>query len=40
LGSGGMEGIVEFDLSSEEAAGLRKSTDAVKELCAIVDRMI
>lgn len=40
LGSGGMEAIVEFDLTSEEAAGLRKSTDAVKELCAIVDRMI
>jgi malate dehydrogenase len=40
LGNGGMEAIVEFELTSEEAAGLRKSADAVKELCAIVDRMI
>lgn len=40
LGHGGMEAIVEFRLASEEEAGLRKSADAVKELCAIVDRMI
>jgi malate dehydrogenase len=40
LGIAGMEAIVEFELTSEEAAGLRKSADAVKELCSIVDRMI
>ncbi|MBI3611323.1 MAG: malate dehydrogenase [Nitrospirae bacterium] len=40
LGHGGMEAIMEFRLASEEEAGLRKSADAVKELCAIVDRMI
>ena len=40
LGNGGMEAIVEFELTSEETAGLRKSADAVKELCAVVDRMI
>ena len=40
LGNGGMEAIVEFELTSEETAGLRKSADAVKDLCAIVDRMI
>jgi len=40
LGNGGMEAIVEFELTSEETAGLRKSADAVKELCALVDRMV
>jgi malate dehydrogenase len=40
LGNGGMEAIVELELTSEETSGLRKSADAVKELCAIVDRMI
>jgi malate dehydrogenase len=40
LGIGGMEEIVEFDLTTEEAAGLKKSAEAVKELCDIVDRMI
>jgi malate dehydrogenase len=40
LGIGGMEEIVEFDLTKEEAAGLKKSAEAVKELCHIVDRMI
>ncbi|MBI3995475.1 MAG: malate dehydrogenase [Nitrospirae bacterium] len=40
LGNGGMEAIEEFHLTSEETAGLRKSADAVRELCAVVDRMI
>lgn len=40
LGHNGIEAIVEFDLTSEEAAGLQKSADGVKELCAVVDRMI
>ncbi len=40
LGNGGMEAIVELELTPEETAGLRKSADAVKELCAVVDRMI
>jgi len=40
LGNGGMEAIVELELTSEETSGLRKSADDVKELCAIVDRMI
>ncbi|MBI3811630.1 MAG: malate dehydrogenase [Nitrospirae bacterium] len=40
MGNGGMEAIVEFDLTSEEKVGLKKSANAVKELCAIVDRMI
>ncbi|HUK55708.1 MAG TPA: malate dehydrogenase [Nitrospiria bacterium] len=40
LGHGGIESIVEFELTSEETAGLRKSSEGVKELCADVDRMI
>ena len=40
LGQGGMESIFEFDLTPEERAGLRKSADDVKELCAIVDRLL
>jgi malate dehydrogenase len=40
LGHNGIETIVEFELTSEETAGLRKSADGVKELCAVVDRMI
>lgn len=40
LGNGGVEAILEFDLTSEERTGLRKSAEAVQELCRIVDRMI
>ncbi|HEY4485713.1 MAG TPA: malate dehydrogenase [Nitrospiria bacterium] len=40
LGRGGMESILEFDLTPEERAGLQKSADAVKELCAFVDRLL
>jgi malate dehydrogenase len=40
LGHGGIEAIVEFELTPEETAGLRKSADGVKELCTVVDRMI
>ena len=38
LGLGGMEEIVEFDLTTEEQAALKKSADHVKEVCEIVDK--
>ena len=40
LGHGGVESILEFNLTPEEKAGLAKSTEAVKELCAAVDRLL
>ncbi len=40
LGCGGVERIIEIKLTSEEAAGLKKSAEAVSELCRAVDRMI
>jgi len=40
LGSGGIDEIIEIKLTSEEAACLKKSADAVSELCRAVDRMI
>jgi malate dehydrogenase len=36
LGSRGLEQIIEIKLTDEEAAGLTKSADAVKELCAVI----
>ena len=40
LGRGGAEGIVEYDLTNEERAALRKSAEAVKELCQAVDQLL
>ncbi|MBI5419887.1 MAG: malate dehydrogenase [Deltaproteobacteria bacterium] len=39
LGAGGIEDVVKFKLSSDEAAALSKSAEAVKELCDAVDRL-
>src|ERR1700691_204087 len=36
LGSKGIEQIIEIKLTKEEAAGLKKSADAVKELCSVI----
>jgi malate dehydrogenase len=36
LGARGLEQIVEIKLTAEEDAALRKSADAVKELCAVI----
>ncbi len=40
LGRGGAEKIVEYELTSEERAALNASAAAVRELCAVVDRMM
>lgn len=40
LGSGGIDQIIEIKLTPEEAAGLKKSAEAVSELCRAVDRLI
>ena len=37
LGSGGVEEIIEFDLTSQELNGLRRSADAVQELVDLMD---
>jgi malate dehydrogenase len=39
LGLNGVEEIVEFNLTDEEKAALKKSADHVKEVCEIVDNM-
>lgn len=39
LGRKGIEEIVEFDLTEEEQAALKKSADHVKEVCEIVDNL-
>jgi malate dehydrogenase len=39
LGSGGVEEVVKFKLSPNEAEGLKRSAAAVKELCEAVDRL-
>jgi malate dehydrogenase len=39
LGRSGVEEIVEFDLTEEEKAALKKSADHVKEVCEIVDKL-
>lgn len=36
LGAGGIEQVIQLKLTQEEAAGLKKSADAVKELCAVI----
>src|SRR5450432_2110056 len=36
LGARGLEQIIEIKLTDEEAEGLKKSADAVKELCAVI----
>lgn len=36
LGARGLEQIIEIKLTAEEAAALKKSADAVKELCAVI----
>jgi malate dehydrogenase len=36
LGERGLEQIIEIKLTPEEAAGLKKSADAVKELCGVI----
>lgn len=39
LGAGGVEEVVRFGLSPEESAALRRSAEAVRELCEAVDRL-
>lgn len=39
LGRNGIEEIIEFDLTEEERAALKKSADHVKEVCDIVDNL-
>jgi malate dehydrogenase len=39
LGRNGIEEIVEFDLTDDERAALKKSADHVKEVCDIVDNL-
>jgi malate dehydrogenase len=36
LGAAGLEQIIEIKLTAEEAAALKKSAEAVKELCAVI----
>ncbi len=40
LGRAGGESIVEYDLTTEERRALQASADAVRELCAVVDRLL
>jgi len=40
LGRGGAEQVVEYELTSEERAALQTSAEAVRELCATVDRLM
>jgi malate dehydrogenase len=40
LGRGGVEGIEQYDLSPDEKTALDASAQAVKELCAAVDRLL
>ena len=37
LGVGGVEEIVEFDLTDDESAALQRSADAVRELVEVMD---
>ncbi|HLO09725.1 MAG TPA: malate dehydrogenase, partial [Desulfobacteria bacterium] len=39
LGSGGVEEVVKFQLSTNESEALKRSAAAVKELCEAVDRL-
>ena len=36
LGAGGLEQIIEIKLTAEEDAALKKSAEAVRELCAVI----
>ncbi|MCS6316849.1 MAG: malate dehydrogenase [Nitrospira sp.] len=40
LGRSGGESIVEYDLTTEERTALQASADAVRDLCAVVDRLL
>ena len=40
LGRAGAEQVIEYDLTLEERAALNASAEAVRELCAVVDRLI
>ncbi len=40
LGLGGVERVVEYELTDAERAALEKSANAVRELCAAVDRLM
>jgi malate dehydrogenase len=40
LGRGGVEGILEYELTQEEQAALQGSVKAVRELCIAVDRLL
>ena len=40
LGRGGAEQVVEYELTTEERAGLATSASAVRELCIAVDRLM
>jgi|SRR5579884_976431 malate dehydrogenase len=40
LGRNGAEAIVEYELTAEERAALHASATAVRELCAVVDRLM
>lgn len=40
LGRSGGESIVEYDLTAEERTALQASADAVRDLCAVVDRLL
>lgn len=40
LGAGGVEQIIEYDLSSEERAALAQSSESVQTLCQAVDRLL
>lgn len=40
IGRGGMEQVVEYELTAEERAALEASANAVRELCAAVDRLM
>jgi malate dehydrogenase len=39
LGQDGIEEVVKFKLAAEESSALKKSAEAVKELCEAVDRL-
>jgi malate dehydrogenase len=40
LGRAGAEQVIEYDLTLEERAALNASAEAVRELCAVVDRLM
>ena len=40
LGRGGVEAIIEYDLTAEERTALATSAVAVRELCSVVDRIL